>query len=362
MLFNRGSSSSLASRRAVIVLAFAVLTTACVKRADVSGVAHPAELSVRKDIPASAKFVLRKPTSTGRVSEGPLNPAWGRFEVGLFASGLAMVDSALLEQLLRSGAAASYEQIHAQTGADVVIEVIDLAIKNREVEAKGISRSVYCQSEEMTIKLVDVAAGSMMGTVVIGRSSCPQLVSIRDTGSMMYFIRSDGTEIDPDDWDFVNGTAVIKLGTRPPGEDYWEQLGKRVGALIQEKQVNVPVAAPPSPTTPAAPVTPPAGERAGSGYLGIGADAVPAETRDALGLADGEGVVVVALGAGGPAEKAGLRKGDVLLLIDGVRVTSSGFVQQVGTLGSGKTVKIVLSRGNQRQTISVTTTSPPVML
>lgn len=348
------------SVRATLVVAVTLAVVACVKQVKVNPVPHPGEVSVRAGIPASAKFVLRRPNGTGRVSEGSLNAEWGKFEIGLFSSGLSMVDSALLEQLLRSGEAASYEQIHAQTGADIVLEVVDFGVRAREIQSSGLKHRMACESEELTLKLVDVAAGSMMGTIVVGRSACPKLDRIQYFGpSAVDWYMSDGSKVsDPDEYYGANGLRVLKLRKRAEqASEYWEQLGKRVGMLIQERQGRAPTGA----SASAAPSPSGGAPVARKGYIGVGVRPVPDDRAEALGLAAGEGVIVDVVQAGGAAEAAGLAKGDVILLVDGARVTASGFVTQAGELQAGKPAKFVISRGDQRKTIEVTPSAPPTM-
>jgi S1-C subfamily serine protease len=69
----------------------------------------------------------------------------------------------------------------------------------------------------------------------------------------------------------------------------------------------------------------------------------------------GPGVKVAGVTPGSPAEKAGVREGDVLLEVDGKDVPDlrafSGILRE---LKPGQTVKVVLDRGARRQTLDVT--------
>jgi len=69
----------------------------------------------------------------------------------------------------------------------------------------------------------------------------------------------------------------------------------------------------------------------------------------------GPGVKVAGVTPGSPAEKAGVKEGDVLLKIDGKDVASlQGFSGLLRELTPGQTVKVVLLRGGQEQTLDVT--------
>ncbi len=69
----------------------------------------------------------------------------------------------------------------------------------------------------------------------------------------------------------------------------------------------------------------------------------------------GPGVKVAGVTPGSPAEKGGLREGDVLLKVDGKDVANlQGFAGILRGLSPGQTVKVVLSRGGAEQTLDVT--------
>ena len=69
----------------------------------------------------------------------------------------------------------------------------------------------------------------------------------------------------------------------------------------------------------------------------------------------GPGVKVAGVTPGSPAEKAGVKEGDVLLKIDGKDVANlQGFSGLLRELTPGQTVKVVLLRGGQEQTLDVT--------
>jgi aminopeptidase N len=69
----------------------------------------------------------------------------------------------------------------------------------------------------------------------------------------------------------------------------------------------------------------------------------------------GPGVKVAGVTPGSPAEKAGVKEGDVLLRLDGKEVANlQGFSDILRGLTPGQAVKVVLSRGGQEQTLDVT--------
>ena len=69
----------------------------------------------------------------------------------------------------------------------------------------------------------------------------------------------------------------------------------------------------------------------------------------------GPGVRVAGVTPGSPAEKAGVKEGDVLLRVDGKDVANlQGFSGILRGLTPGQTVKVLLSRGGAEQTLDVT--------
>jgi serine protease Do len=91
------------------------------------------------------------------------------------------------------------------------------------------------------------------------------------------------------------------------------------------------------------------------GWLGIGIQDVTPDLQRGLGLASSDGVLVSDVEPGGPAEKAGLRRGDVILKIDGQRVDSTGKLRNlIAAGGAGKKVSVEFQRDARTQSIDVT--------
>lgn len=85
------------------------------------------------------------------------------------------------------------------------------------------------------------------------------------------------------------------------------------------------------------------------GYLGVGMQPVrlPSNLKAALNLPTATGVIVVNVEPSGPADRAGLLLGDVLVTFDGVAVSDTGDVLALLNNSDriGKTVKIQIVRG-----------------
>lgn len=98
-------------------------------------------------------------------------------------------------------------------------------------------------------------------------------------------------------------------------------------------------------------------DEAEAGYLGISCLEVSAQVSQMYMLPSG--VFVGEVTAGGPAEKAGMLKGDVVTAVDGTKITTyDELTNQLQYFAAGETVDVTFERANggeyQEQTISVT--------
>ncbi len=90
------------------------------------------------------------------------------------------------------------------------------------------------------------------------------------------------------------------------------------------------------------------------GWLGIGIQDVDQDLARALGLASTDGVLVSDVDPQGPAGKAGLLRGDVVLEIAGQKVDSTGRLRNVvAAAGAGKQVDVKLVRGKEQKSVGV---------
>jgi len=96
-------------------------------------------------------------------------------------------------------------------------------------------------------------------------------------------------------------------------------------------------------------------QKAGGGYLGIGGVDVTPERAKALNLKEERGVEVSSLAEDGPAAKAGMKQGDVVLEFNGQPVEgTAAFQRLVRETPVGRHVKIMVWRSGAAQTLMAT--------
>lgn len=92
-------------------------------------------------------------------------------------------------------------------------------------------------------------------------------------------------------------------------------------------------------------------------YLGVGTQSVeiPASLRDRLKFDSTQGLIVLSIASGGPAEAAGVTLGDVLIALDATPVVDSESLMSVLAAQSvGTRVQLQLIRGGELRSVEVT--------
>src|SRR6476661_118378 len=93
----------------------------------------------------------------------------------------------------------------------------------------------------------------------------------------------------------------------------------------------------------------------GDGFLGVYAEDVNKDNMVRYHLNQVRGVGVTQIVKDSPAEKAGLRKDDVILRLDGENITSVRKLNRiVSELSPDQSVKVAISRGGNEQELSAT--------
>ena len=96
------------------------------------------------------------------------------------------------------------------------------------------------------------------------------------------------------------------------------------------------------------------------GYLGVAIQSLDSRLADQFGLDKITGALVFEVTAGGPAEKAGIRSGDVIRAYNGQNVRDSAqFKLQVAETAPGTKVAVQLIRDRETKNLDVTINSQP---
>jgi serine protease Do len=129
--------------------------------------------------------------------------------------------------------------------------------------------------------------------------------------------------------------------------------------IVLAQQV-APAAPPPPPAEPAMPLTPEGPQNfsffiAGGSFLGVYAEDISKDNMGRYNLREVRGVGITQVVKDSPAEKAGLRKDDVILRFDGENVTSTRKLNRlVSEVAPDQSVRLGISRGGSEQEVSVT--------
>ena len=91
------------------------------------------------------------------------------------------------------------------------------------------------------------------------------------------------------------------------------------------------------------------------GYLGITMNDVTPENSSFFNLPDATGALVAQVVPGSPADKAGLKQGDVLREIDGKKIVNGSFLQvAVSQIAPGNAISLGILRDGKPETVKVT--------
>jgi serine protease Do len=91
------------------------------------------------------------------------------------------------------------------------------------------------------------------------------------------------------------------------------------------------------------------------GWLGVRIQEVTGELAESLGLDKGRGALIAGMDEKGPAQKAGIQNGDVVLTFDGKPVADNrALPRMVADAPIGKTVNVEIMRRGQKRTLPIT--------
>jgi serine protease Do len=96
------------------------------------------------------------------------------------------------------------------------------------------------------------------------------------------------------------------------------------------------------------------------GFLGMNIADVTDETREAFGLPEARGALVQSVEPGKPADKAGIRNGDVVIEVDGKPIRNNReLIDTISYLPVGSAVKVTVLREGKRVTLTAKTEERP---
>ncbi|WP_354297907.1 Do family serine endopeptidase [Phenylobacterium koreense] len=95
-------------------------------------------------------------------------------------------------------------------------------------------------------------------------------------------------------------------------------------------------------------------------WLGARTQTVTAEIARSMGLAAPQGALVADIWPNGPAAKAGLRQGDIIVSVDGRPAVDAAAVSYaISSRRPGETLRLGIRRGSGEQTLNFRTEAPP---
>ncbi|WP_354622722.1 Do family serine endopeptidase [Psychromonas sp. MME2] len=96
------------------------------------------------------------------------------------------------------------------------------------------------------------------------------------------------------------------------------------------------------------------------GQIGVAIQDITPDLRDAFALENGQaGVLISDVAKGMPAEKAGLRAGDVIVMVDGKNTTSTGQLRSlIGVKNIGDSVQVTILREGEEKQLTVLIAAP----
>lgn len=88
--------------------------------------------------------------------------------------------------------------------------------------------------------------------------------------------------------------------------------------------------------------------------IGVSTSELSKQLADFFGVSGGSGVLVTSVTDDGPAARAGVRAGDVIIAIDGEKVDSTGDISRIVNQKKERDVTLTIVRNKSQQTIRVT--------
>jgi serine protease Do len=264
------------------------------------------------------------------------------------------------------------EQVHQSLGSGFVISADGYILTNNHVvdqatnirvsfdDGRVLEAKLIGRSPEIDIALIKVEATGLQA-VMLGNSDVLEVgdwvMAIGNPFGLSQtvtkgIVSAKGRVIGAGPYDdLIQTDAAINPGNS--GGPLFNTSGEVVGinTMILAKGQNLGFAVPMNMVNDVLPSLKEKG-RPDLGWLGVDAQAVTPEIAEALGMPDPIGAIVRAVTKGGPADKAGLLRGDVIIELDGKKILSPAELPRMIAFGHiGKTVTFKV--GRQGKTIEV---------
>ena len=236
--------------------------------------------------------------------------------------------------------------------AEIVLkdERTDLAVLRIKDTSERFAALPFADSDEVQVGDVVLAIGNPFGvgqTVTHGIVSAVARTQVGIT-DYQFFIQTDAA-INPGN----SGGALIDTAGRLVGINtaIFSRSGGSIGIgfAIPANMVRVVAASAKG-----------GGNAVKRPWLGARLQAVTPEIAETLGLKRPAGALVAGLSAGGPAAKAGLKTGDLIVAVDGQAIDDpNAFDYRFGTKAIGGSAKVDVMRSGKEQSANVVLTSAP---
>ena len=235
--------------------------------------------------------------------------------------------------------------------ADIVLkdERTDLAILRIENSPGDLPQIEFASSDTLEVGDLVLAIGNPFGVGQTVTSGIVSAVARTQAGinDMGFFIQTDAA-INPGN----SGGALVDMSARLVGINtaIFSRSGGSIGIgfAIPSEMVQLVVASAES------------GGKLQRPWFGGQVQAVTAEIASTLGFNRPVGVIVSRLSPGGPAEKSGLRVGDVIVAIDGREVADPGsFKYRYITRGIGAVSELMVLRDGKQRKLSIHLAAAP---
>ncbi len=152
---------------------------------------------------------------------------------------------------------------------------------------------------------------------------------------------------------FFGNNVLVRSAALLAALAWFSHLAAAQPAIVGNEEGQELAMQPPAPPLPPDPPDMLFFFSAGGSYLGVGVKEVTAERAKALKLKEEYGVEITTVEPESPADKAGLKPGDVVLEYNGQRVEGTQqFVRLVRETPPGRTVRLTVFRNGSTQTVT----------